>query len=158
MKLLSSTRFRSIVGALIFYFALTLVPYSEYLPPRFSPGEAWAQETDSAGGANAAGVSATLPEMSLFSGAATVKIPIDVPPGRAGMAPSLALTYNSHQGNGWIGVGWSLDMGSIQRSTKRGVDYSANDYVAVINGSSSDLVRRADWDSFCSGGQGYGAN
>ncbi len=87
---------------------------------------------------------ATTPETSLFSGAAVYKIPIEVPPGRGGVAPSIALTYNSQQGNGWVGVGWDLDMGSIQRSAKRGVNYSGNDFVAVINGSKAELVYKGD--------------
>ena len=53
------------------------------------------------------------------SGAATTSIPIEVPPGRKGMAPNLSLNYNSNSSNGWIGVGWGLDMGGIQRNTKR---------------------------------------
>ena len=34
-------------------------------------------------------------------------------------------------------------MGAIQRSTKHGLDYSADDYVVVSNGSSSELVDRS---------------
>jgi YD repeat-containing protein len=77
------------------------------------------------------------------TGAATYNIPIVVPPGRGGIAmPNLALTYNSQQKNGWVGMGWDLEVGSIQRSTKWGIDYSGTDF--VVDGS-AELVPRTDW-------------
>jgi hypothetical protein len=42
------------------------------------------------------------------SGAATYNVPIALPPGTAGMVPSLSLEYGSQAGNGMVGVGWSL--------------------------------------------------
>lgn len=78
---------------------------------------------------------------TLYTGAAAYRLPISVPPGRKGMQPKLSLSYNSYSGNGWIGEGWSLDLGSIRRSTKRGLDYSADEYVS--NGS--ELISRSDW-------------
>jgi hypothetical protein len=91
------------------------------------------------------GLSGPVVENSQFTGAALVTIPILVPPGRNGIAPKLSLTYNSFQKNGWIGMGWDIDMGSIQRSTKFGVCYDCDEYVANKSGSSSVLVPRTSW-------------
>ena len=85
------------------------------------------------------------------TGAGTYSIPIEVPTGRGGIAPNLSLIYNSEQGNGWVGVGWMLDMGAIQRSTNTpgGINYSSTStqFVAVANGSVSNLVQNSGWGS-----------
>lgn len=47
------------------------------------------------------------------SGAATYSVPIEVPPGVAGMVPSVSLNYNSQAGIGIAGLGWSLDAYSV---------------------------------------------
>jgi len=80
------------------------------------------------------------------TGAATYNIPIIVPPGRGGIAmPNLALVYNSQQKNGWVGMGWDLEVGSIQRSTKWGVDY--NGAAFVVDGSIELVPKTAEWGS-----------
>lgn len=84
------------------------------------------------------------------SGAATYTIPITVPPGTAGMAPNLSLTYNSQGGNGILGIGWSLTgLSSISRCPasiaqdgfKSGINYNSKDRfcldgqrLVVVNG------------------------
>ncbi|MCJ7546373.1 MAG: FG-GAP-like repeat-containing protein, partial [Deltaproteobacteria bacterium] len=80
-----------------------------------------------------------------FTGAAMTSIPIIVAPGRGGIVPNLALQYSSYRDNGWVGLGWDLDCGAIQRSTKLGLDYNADKYVFVKNGSQTELVLRTEW-------------
>ena len=64
------------------------------------------------------------------------RIPIDVPQGRAGVQPSLALVYGSRNGNGYLGVGWQLQgLSEINRCAKTfateghadGVNFDADD-------------------------------
>ena len=69
-------------------------------------------------------------------GSANYTIPIDVPPGVAGMEPSLSLVYSSRADNGIMGVGWSLGGLSIihrcpqtivQDGAKGGIKFDADD-------------------------------
>jgi RHS repeat-associated protein len=53
-----------------------------------------------------------------FTGTASYSIPIKVPFGRNNMNPNLALTYHSTNGNGWLGVGWDIQVGDIERAPK----------------------------------------
>ncbi|MBZ0167276.1 MAG: FG-GAP-like repeat-containing protein, partial [Candidatus Omnitrophica bacterium] len=81
-------------------------------------------------------------EIDPSTGTANYSIPIKVPPGRGAIAPSVALTYNSSQGNGIFGVGWSHTIGYIELSTKNGVpNYDGGDAVQlVLAGSAVELV------------------
>ena len=70
------------------------------------------------------------------SGAFTYSIPIQVPPGTAGLAPNLALTYSSAGGDGSVGIGWGVSGLSViarcpqtvvQDNQSVGVGYNGND-------------------------------
>ena len=70
------------------------------------------------------------------------RIAIEVPDGFAGVTPDVSLSYSSGNGNGVIGMGWSLTFPAIERLTLRGLpEYDADDEFAV-NGS-EQLVRIA---------------
>jgi len=93
------------------------------------------------------------------SGAATYTIPIQVPPGIAGVEPKLALSYNSQSGNGPLGMGWGLSgLSSIQRcpqtfaqdGVRGGVNFDANDRFCV-DGQRLIPVSATVTDPSCSG-------
>jgi RHS repeat-associated protein len=69
----------------------------------------------------AAGVQMIAPPEVNSQGTANLDYPIDVPPGRLGMQPHLAITYDSDRANGWLGVGWDLATSSIEIDTRFGV-------------------------------------
>ncbi len=84
-----------------------------------------------------------------FTGDATASIPIDVPPGRGGLQPSIAIQYSSSAGNSEYGYGWFYDPGSIERSTKNGVprNFTTADQF-LLNGQDLVLVTAGSPDEF----------
>ncbi len=56
-----------------------------------------------------------------FTGSGRASIPITLPPGRAGLTPTLALQYASGNGQGPFGLGWSIGLPGVARRTSRGV-------------------------------------
>jgi hypothetical protein len=79
------------------------------------------------------------------TGGATYMIPLEVPPGAAGVQPDLALLYNSRAGNGQLGVGWSVTgLSAITRCPAIRDAYGVTDTGGVTLSSS---------DRFCLDGQ-----
>jgi YD repeat-containing protein len=60
-------------------------------------------------------------EVSPASGLPSLSYALEVPPGRAGHAPQLALHYNAGNSAGMLGLGWSLDIPAIERSPRAGI-------------------------------------
>jgi hypothetical protein len=92
----------------------------------------------------------------LFTGRASLSIPIWTPAGRNGMAPSLGLTYSSKIADGllgdvqspWVGMGWNVDTLEIARKITNGdcnpcgngsYGYE-NSFLLLINGTGHELI------------------
>ncbi|KYF76640.1 hypothetical protein BE11_11925, partial [Sorangium cellulosum] len=81
-----------------------------------------------------AGVSFIEPPEANSRGAAQLTYPIEVPPGRHGIEPALAVTYESELGNGWLGVGWDLRVSAIEIDTRFGVPRTTGDELYALDG------------------------
>jgi hypothetical protein len=91
-------------------------------------------------------------QVSLYTGAASFQIPLVLPTGPGGLAPSLSLSYNSaatdgfsgkreKQQAGWAGKGWSLDVGEVALVKGRSQNEADDSYTLALNGATYDLVR-----------------
>lgn len=61
-------------------------------------------------------------------GDAKLSYPIEIPPGRKGLAPSLSVSYDSGGSNSWMGLGWNLSVPKITVETRWGATrYDSND-------------------------------
>jgi RHS repeat-associated protein len=78
------------------------------------------------------------PEVDDLTGSLIHKYQIVIPPGRNEMTPGVSLVYNSSSSSSdsIIGSGWSIDIPSIQRMNKDGIDnlYSESYYVSSLDG------------------------
>jgi RHS repeat-associated protein len=81
-------------------------------------------------------------QVSEFTGAGSYSLPIEVPAGRGGFQPSVSLNYNSQVVDNsslstqasWVGMGWSLDVGSIEIDSRLA---NAASYILSVGGVSS---------------------
>ncbi|MDR1345424.1 MAG: hypothetical protein LBK03_01800 [Bacteroidales bacterium] len=114
------------------------------------------------------GIALIQPPTANSSGTANLSYPIDIPAGRQGMQPSLAITYSSGGGNGWLGIGWDLSVPAITVETRWGVpryDAAQESEVYLLdgqplatknsNGEYDPLGYRAPWVARISGNVEY---
>jgi RHS repeat-associated protein len=77
------------------------------------------------------------------TGSAQYTIPIWAPPGPHGVQPHIALTYNSQQGNGYVGVGWGVSgLSSIYRCN-----------LTIAQDGASAPIALATSDGYCMDGK-----
>src|SRR5215467_13464741 len=55
------------------------------------------------------------------TGTGRFEVPIEVPDGRIGVRPQLALRYDTGGGNGPFGLGWQISLPDVSRKVSRGV-------------------------------------
>src|SRR5262249_46178712 len=58
---------------------------------------------------------------TLNTGTAKYTINLSLPPGTAGHAPKLVLSYDGGGANGILGFGWCLPLQNVQRRTDKGI-------------------------------------
>ncbi|MBN2450038.1 MAG: VCBS repeat-containing protein [Lentisphaeria bacterium] len=70
----------------------------------------------------------------LGDGTGKYAVALRLPPGTAGHTPSVVLRYDGANGNGPLGIGWTLDVPFVQRRTQKGIPR----YVDAPNGVDDD--------------------
>ena len=69
----------------------------------------------------AANIDLIEPPEATSTGDARTALPIRAPSGRGAYTPSLAISYDSSAGNGWLGVGWEVHISRVEIDTRWGV-------------------------------------
>ncbi|MEH0152860.1 SpvB/TcaC N-terminal domain-containing protein [Limibacter armeniacum] len=69
----------------------------------------------------AAGINLIEAPQANSMGNASMQYPLKLPAGRQGMQPQLAISYNSGGGNGWLGMGWGLQIPQFSVDVRWGV-------------------------------------
>ena len=74
-------------------------------------------------------------KVDLFTGSFNYSVPINCAPARNGSEPQLSLDYSSAGEDGWCGMGWDLEIGSIERNVRDGfpIAYSTGNPSSPLN-------------------------
>ena len=75
-------------------------------------------------------------ETDLHTGAATYRLPIEVPPGIKKIQPKLAFTYNSQDPNDIMGMGWQVS--GLSKLERCGATYIQDGFKGGVNYDSDD--------------------
>lgn len=82
-----------------------------------------------------------------YTGSYRHTIPINVPPSRSGLIPSVTLEYDSNGEDGFLGKGWNISIEKINRSLRKGVpeykgpgEYDEDEFIYEIAGENGVLV------------------
>ncbi|PWB38389.1 MAG: hypothetical protein C3F02_03480 [Parcubacteria group bacterium] len=88
-----------------------------------------------------------------FSGVFNYSYTLQLPAGRANLQPSLALNYNHRAKNkdSYVGYGWSLNLPSIERENRTGIDKLYDENYFTLNLGGTDRLEPISID-----GSGYG--
>jgi YD repeat-containing protein len=100
------------------------------------------------------------------TGAAKLVVPVALPPGPAAVVPDLSLRYDSRQGDGVLGVGWTIDVPQVAKRTDHGLPLYAPSDELLWNGQPLVEVSPGTWRLRVEGeftrivavGQGYRAD
>jgi RHS repeat-associated protein len=76
----------------------------------------------------------------LHTGTGNFTVPIALPPGRNGFQPQLNLVYSTGNGNGLIGLGWSLSIPGVSRQTSKGIPHYDDVKDTFVLSGAEDLV------------------
>ncbi|HNV46196.1 MAG TPA: SpvB/TcaC N-terminal domain-containing protein, partial [Spirochaetota bacterium] len=83
-----------------------------------------------------AGINLIEPPTANSNGDVALSYPIEIPRGRNGMQPQIAVRYNSSGGNGWMGLGWDIPIQSVVIDTKFGVPRYNGSETYLLEGAS----------------------
>ncbi len=83
-------------------------------------------------------------DVDLYTGTAIHRVPIEVPPGPGGLAPSFSLVYDGNEVNDWLGIGWRLEgVSFIEHKGKKALgtpDTLSTVYELVLGDISQRLI------------------